>query len=54
MLTKFNAMKISGLVSVLPKTEYDYDDETKHFANLQTKRLKKIMGFNKRDRKSVV
>ena len=48
MLTKFSKMKIGGVISVLPKTEYDYDDETKHFANLQTKRLKKIMGFNKR------
>lgn len=48
MLTKFNGMRISGVVSVLPETEYDYDEETKHFATMQTRRLKKIMGFNKR------
>lgn len=48
MLTKFNGMRISGVVSVLPETEYDYDEETKPFATLQTRRLKKIMGFNKR------
>lgn len=48
MLTKFSGMRISGVLSVLPGTEYDYDEETKHFATLQTKRLKKIMGFNKR------
>lgn len=48
MLTKFKGMRIGGVVSVLPETEYEYDEETKHFANLQTKRLKKIMGFNKR------
>lgn len=48
MLTKFKGMKISGVLSVLPETEYIYDEETKHFSNLQTRRLKKIMGFNKR------
>ena len=48
MLTKFKGMKISGVISVLPETEYDYDEETKAFSTLQTRRLKKIMGFNKR------
>lgn len=48
MLTKFSGMRIGGVVSVLPETEYDYDEETKHFATLQTRRLKKIMGFSKR------
>ncbi len=48
MLTKFSGMKIGGVLSVLPKTEYDYDEETKAFADLQTRRLKRIMGFSKR------
>lgn len=48
MLTKFSGMKIGGVLSVLPETEYDYDEETKAFATLQTRRLKKIMGFGKR------
>ena len=32
----------------MPETEYDFDEETKDFATPQTRRLKKIMGFNKR------
>lgn len=48
MLTKFAGMKISGVLSILPETEYIYDEETKPFATLQTRRLKKIMGFDKR------
>lgn len=48
MLTEFNGMKISGILSILPETEYDYDEETAPFSSLQTRRLKKIMGFNKR------
>ncbi|MGP1366593.1 MAG: 3-oxoacyl-ACP synthase III family protein [Schwartzia sp. (in: firmicutes)] len=48
MLTTFQGMKISGVLSVLPETEYSYDEETKAFADLQTRRLKRIMGFNKR------
>ena len=48
MLTSFKGLKISGVLSVLPRTEYIYDEETKHFASLQTRRLKKIMGFNRR------
>lgn len=48
MLSKFKGKKISGVLSVLPETEYDYDEETKAFATLQTRRLKRLMGFNKR------
>lgn len=48
MITTFHGKRISGMLTVLPETEYDYDEETKEFATLQTRRLKKIMGFGKR------
>lgn len=48
MLTTFNGAKITGVLAVLPKTEYDYDEETAHFATPATRRLKRIMGFGKR------
>lgn len=48
MLTKFSNVKINGVLSVLPETEYDFDEETKPFADEQTRRLKRIMGFRKR------
>ncbi len=48
MITSFRGKRISGILTVMPENEYDYDEETKPFANLQTKRLKKIMGFGKR------
>ena len=48
MITSFSKKRISGMLTVMPENEYDYDEETKPFANLQTKRLKKIMGFGKR------
>ncbi len=48
MLAKFNGIKISGVLAVLPKTEYDYDEETAHFATPATRRLKRVMGFSKR------
>lgn len=48
MITTFKAKRITGVLSVLPENEYDYDEETKLFANIQTRRLKKIMGFGKR------
>ena len=48
MLTTFKGKKISGVLGVLPETEYLFDEETKPFADVQTRRLKKIMGFNKR------
>lgn len=48
MITTFKGKKITGMLGILPETEYDYDQETKDFADLQTKRLKKIMGFGKR------
>ncbi|MCH5252249.1 MAG: ketoacyl-ACP synthase III [Lachnospiraceae bacterium] len=48
MITTFNGKRISGILAVLPENEYDYDEETKPFATVQTKRLKKIMGYGKR------
>lgn len=48
MITTFHGKRITGMLSVLPVNEYDYDQETAHFADLQTKRLKRIMGFGKR------
>lgn len=48
MKTIFNGKRISGIVCVLPENEYDYDQETAHFSDLQTRRLKRIMGFGKR------
>lgn len=48
MITTFHGKKITGMLSVLPENEYDYDEETAHIASLQTRRLKRIMGFGKR------
>ena len=48
MITTFKGKKITGMLTVMPANEYDYDEETKEFATLQTKRLKRIMGFGKR------
>lgn len=48
MITTFEGKRITGILGILPENEYDYDEETKEFANSQTKRLKKIMGFGKR------
>ncbi len=62
MITTLKGKRIAGMLTVMPENEYDYDEETKPFATLQTRRLKRIMGFGKRraakadstDRKSVV
>lgn len=48
VITTFHGKKITGILATLPETEYDYDQETAHFADLQTRRLKRIMGFGKR------
>lgn len=48
MITTFKGKKITGILAVLPENEYIYDEETAHFANLQSRRLKRIMGFGKR------
>lgn len=48
MITTFTGKRISGILGILPETEYDYDEETKAFATPQTRRLKKVMGFGKR------
>ena len=48
MKTTFKGKKITGILAVLPENEYDYDEETKPFATVQTKRLKRIMGYGKR------
>ncbi len=45
----FKNKKISGILTVLPETERYFDDEIGNydFPGKQTKRLKKVMGFNK-------
>lgn len=48
MLAKFSGIKTSGVLAVLPQTEYLFDEETAHFATPATRRLKRTMGFNKR------
>lgn len=48
MIATFKGKKITGMLTVMPENEYDYDEETKEIATLQTRRLKKIMGFGKR------
>lgn len=48
MITTFKGKRISGVLGILPETEYIFDEETAPFADVQTRRLKKIMGFNKR------
>ena len=45
MITTFHQKRIRG---VLPENEYDYDEETKPFQDIHTKRLKRIMGYGKR------
>lgn len=48
MITTFHRKRITGMLAAVPETEYDFDQETAHFADLQTRRLKRIMGFGKR------
>lgn len=48
MITTFHGKRITGMLAVLPETVYDYDTETAPFATVQTRRLKRIMGFGKR------
>ncbi len=48
MITTFHGKRISGILAVLPENEYDYDVETAPFTSLQTRRLKRIMGFSTR------
>lgn len=48
MITTFHGKRITGMLAAVPETEYDFDQETAHFANSQTKRLKRIMGFGTR------
>ncbi len=45
----FRNKRISGILAVLPETESYFDDEIGNydFPEKQTKRLKKVMGFNK-------
>ena len=44
MITTFHQKRIRGVLGVLPENEYDYDEETKPFQDIHTKRLKRIMG----------
>lgn len=48
MITTFHGKRVTGMLAVLPETEYAYDVETAPFATPQTRRLKRIMGFGKR------
>ena len=50
MLVRFKNKRISSIISVLPKNEVDFMDETGNysFSESQMKKLKKVMGFDKR------
>lgn len=49
MKTVFKGKKISGMLTVLPENEYNFDDEASNysFPLKQTMKMKKIMGFDK-------
>lgn len=49
MNLKFYNKKISGILSILPKSEYRFDDEIENynFSKEKCLQLKKIMGYNK-------
>lgn len=50
MKFKFKNKKISGILTVIPKNEISFDDESANFKYTpkQMKRLKEVMGFDKR------
>ena len=50
MLLKFKDKRISSIVSVIPSNEVDFMDEAGNYAftEAQMKKLKKVMGFDKR------
>lgn len=50
MVTKYNDKRISSIYSVIPKNEADFMDEADNysFSESQMKKLKKVMGFDKR------
>ena len=50
MITKFSGVKISSVLSVIPKNEVDFMDEVDNysFTESQHRKLAKVMGFNKR------
>lgn len=48
MKTIIKNKRITGILGILPETEYDFDEETKEFANAKTRRLKSVMGLGKR------
>lgn len=50
MITKYNNKRISSIYSVIPKNEADFMNEASNysFSEIQMKKLKKVMGFDKR------
>lgn len=50
MVTKYSDKRISSIYSVIPKNEADFMDEADNysFSESQMKKLKKVMGFDKR------
>ena len=50
MIASFNNKKISAVLTVLPQNEVDFMDEAENYAfsEIQMKKLKKVMGFDKR------
>ena len=50
MKFNFRNKKISSIVTVIPKNEVSFDDEAANFNSTpkQMKRLKQVMGFDKR------
>lgn len=50
MITEYNNKRITSIYSVIPKNEADFMDEANNysFSESQMKKLKKVMGFDKR------
>jgi 3-oxoacyl-[acyl-carrier-protein] synthase-3 len=50
MLTSFKNKRITSIISVIPQNEVDFMDEAENysFSESQMKKLKKVMGFDKR------
>jgi len=48
MITTFHGKKITGMLTVLPETVYDFDKETARFSTPRLRRLKRVMGYGTR------
>lgn len=48
MITTFDGKRISGILGVLPENEYSFEEETKDLDRGKMRRLKMVMGYDKR------